>query len=222
MATRRPSSVHQRPRSAESCPIGGREPHAAARCADGADPSLCRLAGCGTMAQDRTFETGHWEDPGDRGDEAGGRDRQRPGSADPFHGLLCQMERREPPMIVQACLNGTDCTATIRGCPLGDPIYFRGDAAFAKPDCTSCSRLRVSARHPPAGQLSPAGSGSGPADPARRPATEQAAGVLRQLHRVSVTPVGQALEDASMLGLDLGAHRHMSLDAAWRVRYFLN
>jgi hypothetical protein len=62
-------------------------------------------------------------------------------------------------------------------------LYFRGDAAFAKPELyLRAARGRGDRlRHPAAGQCGAAGADRAPADPARRPPAEEAAGVPRRL-----------------------------------------
>jgi hypothetical protein len=59
-------------------------------------------------------------------------------------------------------------------------LYFRGDAAFAKPELYELLEAEGIC-HPPTGQCGAAGADRAPADPACRPPAEEAAGVPRQL-----------------------------------------
>jgi hypothetical protein len=66
----------------------------------------------------------------------------------------------------------------------GLALYYRGDAAFAKPDIyelLEAEDIGYAIRLP--AKLGPAGADRAPADPSSWPAVQEAAGVLRQLQR---------------------------------------
>jgi Transposase DDE domain group 1 len=65
----------------------------------------------------------------------------------------------------------------------GLTLYFRGDAAFAKPELYKLLEAEgISYAICLPANAGSAGADRSPADPARRPPAEEAAGVLRQLH----------------------------------------
>ena len=107
--------------------------------------------------------------------------------------------------------------------------YFRGDAAFAKPELYELLEAEgYRLRHPPAGQRGPAGADRPPADAAGRPPAEEAAGVLRQLQLPGAelepaAPGGGQGRVAPGRAVPAGRlHRHQPERPAERVSKFYN